>query len=106
MRLRVFLDAAAFNCCILRCLLQAGIQATSGSTSLVAAFAALVLAAPLGAVPCLGYWGSAPAFFRFCHALYDLVGSHDFPRFRLLTSALPYQSRLPSDRIGHLLVRG
>jgi hypothetical protein len=106
MRLCIFLDAVSFNRCILRCLLQAGILATSGSTGLVAASAALVRGAPLGAVPRFGDWGSAPALFRFCHALYGLVGSHDFPRFRLLTSALSYQSRLPADRIGHLLVRG
>jgi hypothetical protein len=75
MRLRVFLDAAAFNCCILRCLLQAGIQATSGSSGLVAASAALARDAPLGAVLRLGDRGSAPALSRFCHALCGLVGS-------------------------------
>jgi hypothetical protein len=79
MRLLVLLDAAAFNRCILRCLLQAGIQATFGSTGLVSASAALVCDAPLGAVPRLCDRGSAPALFRFCHALCGLVGSHDVP---------------------------
>jgi hypothetical protein len=76
MRLCVFLDAAAFNRCILRCLLQARIQATSGSTGLVAA---LVRDAPIGGVPRLGDRESALALFRFCHALCGLVWSHDVP---------------------------
>jgi hypothetical protein len=77
MHLRVLLDAAAFNRCILRCFLSAGIQATSGSTGLVAASATLVRGAPLCAVPCLGDWSTASAHFRFCHALYGIVGRHE-----------------------------
>jgi hypothetical protein len=76
---RILLDAAVFNRCILHCLLKAGIQATSGSTVLVAAVAALVRGVPLGAVPCVGNWSSASAHFRFCHALYGLVGRHEAP---------------------------
>jgi hypothetical protein len=64
---------------LLRCLLQAGIQATSGSTGLVAPSAALVRGPPMDAVPRLGDWGSAPALFLFCHALCGLVGSHEVP---------------------------
>jgi hypothetical protein len=51
-------------------LLQAG-------TGLVAASAALVRGALLGAVPCLADWSTASAHFRFCHALYGTVGRHE-----------------------------
>jgi hypothetical protein len=81
----------------LLCLLQAGIQVTSGSTCLVAASALLVRGAPLGAVLQLGNWGSAPALCRFCHALYGLFGRHEFPRLRLLTSALGHLWNMDVD---------
>jgi hypothetical protein len=51
MHLCILLEAAAFSCCILYCLFQAGIQATSGSTRLVAASAAQARGVPLGDVP-------------------------------------------------------
>jgi hypothetical protein len=94
MHLRILLDAAAFNRCILHRLLQAGIQATSNSTVLVAASAA-----PLGAVPRLGDWGTAPALFRFCHALYGLVGRHEGSRLRCSQVHAPTRARHhPMDR--------
>jgi hypothetical protein len=77
MCLCVFLDAAAFNRCILHFFLQAGIQETSGSAGLVAASASLVRGVSLGAVPCLGDWSTASAHFQFCHALYGIVGRHE-----------------------------
>jgi hypothetical protein len=63
------LDAAAFNHCIQHCLVQAGIQATSGSTRSVAASAALARGASLGDVLRLGDWSNASTYFRFHHAL-------------------------------------
>jgi hypothetical protein len=63
------LDAATFNRCIQHCLVQAGIQATSGSTRSVAASAALARGASLGDVLRLGDWSNASTYFRFYHAL-------------------------------------
>jgi hypothetical protein len=77
MYLRDLLVAAAFNRCIQHCLFQAGIQATSGSTRLVAASAALARGAPLGDVPCLGDWSNASTHFRFYQALHGKVGRHE-----------------------------
>jgi hypothetical protein len=74
---RDMLVAAAFNRCIQHCLFQAGIQATSGSTRLVAASVALARGALLGDVPCLGEWNSASTHFQFYHALYGIVGRHE-----------------------------
>jgi hypothetical protein len=63
------LDAAAFNRCIQYCLVQAGIQATSGSTRSVAASATLARGTSLGDVLRLGDWSNASTYFRFYHAL-------------------------------------
>jgi hypothetical protein len=63
------LDAAAFNRCIQYCLVQAGIQATSGSIRSVVASAALAHGASLSDVLCLGDWSNASTYFRFYHAL-------------------------------------
>jgi hypothetical protein len=79
MRLRVFWTLRPSIAAFFRCLFQAGIQVTSGSTGLVAASAALVRGAPLGAIPRLGGRGSAPALLLFRHALCSLVGSHEVP---------------------------
>jgi hypothetical protein len=63
------LDAAALNRCIQHCLIQAGIQATYGSTRSGAASAALACGASLGDVLRLGDWSNASTYFRFYHAL-------------------------------------
>jgi hypothetical protein len=63
------LDAATFNRCIQHCLIQAGIQATAGSTRSVAASAALAHGASLGDVLRFGDWSNASTYFRFYHAL-------------------------------------
>jgi hypothetical protein len=85
MHLRNLLGAAAFNCCIQHCLFQAGIQATSGSTRLVAA---LARGAPLGDVLCLGDWSNASTHFQFYHALYGIVGRHEVPGLGVSLDAL------------------
>jgi hypothetical protein len=61
--------AAAFNCCIQHCLVQAGNKVISGSTKSVAASAALACGASLGDVLRLGDWSNASTYFRFYHAL-------------------------------------
>jgi hypothetical protein len=98
------LDTASFNCCIQFCLVKAGIQGLSPLPLRwpLAPCSAMSYVSAIGVMPRRTSISIMP--FEVYYE-YLGVGSHDFPRFRLLTSALSYQTRLPADRIGHLLVR-
>jgi hypothetical protein len=71
------LDAAAFNRCI-HCLALAGIQATSGSSRLIAASAALARGTSVGDVLRLGDWSNASTYFRFFTPYRGIVGRPEF----------------------------
>jgi hypothetical protein len=93
------LDAAAFN----RCILSPSLELASRRLPVLPFWSPFPLlwsvVHPFGAIPRLGGWGSAPALF-LCHALCDLVGSHDFSLGWIAYIALSCQTQQLTDRMG------
>jgi hypothetical protein len=99
MRFCVFWTLRPSFAAFLRCLFEAGIQATSGSTGLVAASAVLVRDAPFLVLFHVSAPRAPPRLFSFSDMPYAVwLGVMSFPRFGLLT--LHYLTRAGSRQIG------